>query len=91
MRIVKKPVVFMLFRLCTRCSTYFCIQCCSLNEQIVKLLNEHTDNFWFCPDCACQSYYATIKLNLPNLENSKKLVLDKLKNVFQTLPLMTHK
>ena len=31
---------FMLFRLCTRCSTYFCSQCCGLNEQIVKLLNE---------------------------------------------------
>ena len=61
----------MLFRLCARCSTYFCIQCCGLSE--------HTDNFWFYPDCACQSYYATIKLKLPNFENSNKLVLDELK------------
>ena len=42
---------FMLFRLCTKCATYFFSQCCGLNKQIVKLLNECTDNFWFCPDC----------------------------------------
>ena len=41
---------FMLFSLCTRCSTFFCSQYCGLNKQIVKLLNERTDNFWFCPD-----------------------------------------
>ena len=38
---------FMLFRLCTRCSSHFCSQCF-----ILKLLNENTDNFWFCPDGA---------------------------------------
>ena len=70
----------MLFRIRTRCSTYFCFQYCGLNKQIVKLLNEHTDNIWFFPDCACQSYYATIEPELQNLENSNKLVLDKLKN-----------
>ena len=86
----------MLFRLCTRCFTYFCFQCCGLNEQIVKLLNEPTDNFWFCPDCAkpglnaiffdkdidewCQSYLAIVKPRLQNLENSNKLVLDNIRN-----------
>ena len=33
------------FMLCTRCSTYFCFQCCGLNEQIVELLNECTEIF----------------------------------------------
>ena len=87
---------FMLFRLCTRCSTYFSFQCCGLNEQVVKLLNERTDNFWFCPDCAKpalnviffdkdiderrQSYLAIVEPRLQNLENSNKLVLHKVKN-----------
>ena len=73
----------MLFRPCSRCSTNFFIQCHDLNEQIVKLVNERTDSFWFCPDCANQSYYGTIEPMLPNLENSNKLLLDKLKNVFR--------
>ena len=88
---------FMLCRLCTRCSTYFCFQCCGLNEQIVKLLNECTDNFWFSPDCAkpalnaiffnkdieerYPSFLATVEPRLQNLENYNKSVLDKIKNI----------
>ena len=80
---------FVLFRLCTRCSTYFCSQCSGLNEQTVKLLNKCTDNFWFCPDCTkptlnaiffdkdidkqCQSYLVIAEPRLQNIENSNKI------------------
>ena len=37
------------FRHCTRCSAYFCNQCCDLSEKIIKRLNERSDNYWFCP------------------------------------------
>ena len=40
------------FRICTRCSSYFCYQCCGLSQKILKLLNNRNDNSWFCPDCA---------------------------------------
>ena len=62
----------------------------------MKLLNEPTDNFWLCPDCAkpalnaiffdndiyerCQSYLSIVKPRLQSLENSNKLVLDKIRN-----------
>ena len=39
-------------RLCTRCSRYFCSECCGLDQQIICLLNNHTDSYWFCPNCA---------------------------------------
>ena len=39
------------FRICTRCSSYFCYQCCGLSHKILKLLNHRNDNCWFCPDC----------------------------------------
>ena len=39
-------------RLYTRCSRYFCNECCGLDQQIICLLNKHTDNYWFCPICA---------------------------------------
>ena len=87
---------FMLFRFCTRCSTYFYFQCCGLYEEIVKMLNEPTENFWFCPNSAkpslnailfakgiderCQSYLATLEPRLQNLENTNKLVLNRIKN-----------
>ena len=38
-------------RLCTRCSRYFCSECCGLDQQIICLLNNRTDNYWFCPNC----------------------------------------
>ena len=41
-----------LFRLCTRCSAYYCYHCCGLNLKIIKLLNDRSDNYWFCSDCA---------------------------------------
>ena len=37
------------FRHCTRRSGYFCNQCCDLSEKIIKLFNEQSDNYWFCP------------------------------------------
>ena len=38
-------------RHCTRCSAYICNQCCDFSEKIIKLLNERSDNYWFCPSC----------------------------------------
>ena len=82
----------MLFRFCTRRSTYFCFECCGLNEKIIKLVNERIDNFWFCPDCVkcdfldkdiderSQYYLETVEPRLQNLQNSNKSVLDKIKN-----------
>ena len=41
------------FRICTRCySSYFCYECCSLSQKILKLLSDRNDSYWFCPDCA---------------------------------------
>ena len=67
-----------------------------MNEQFLKLLNERSDNFWFCPDCEklalnavffdkdidkrYQSYLATVEPRFQNLEYSNKLVLDKIKS-----------
>ena len=64
------------FRICTRCSSYFCYECCGLSQKILKLLNDRNDNYWFCPDCAkpalnaifmdkdiekkCQSYFSLL-------------------------------
>ena len=39
------------FRHCTRCSAYFYNRFCDLSEKIIKLLNERSDNYWFCPSC----------------------------------------
>ena len=47
-----------LFRHCTRCSAYFCNQCCDLSEKIIKLLNERSDNYWFCPSCTKPAVHA---------------------------------
>ena len=79
------------FRLCTRCSFYYCCHCCSLDIAIVKLLNDGSDNFWFCPDCAkaalnaifvdnnieerCQMYMASIESRLIKIENDKILLV----------------
>ena len=39
-------------RLCTGCSRYFCGECCGLDQQIICLFNNRTDNYWFSPNCA---------------------------------------
>ena len=31
---------------------YFCGECCGLDQQIICLFNNRTDNYWFCPNCA---------------------------------------
>ena len=65
------------FRICTRCSSYFCYQCCGLSQKFLKLLHDRNDNNWFCPDCAeltlnaifidkdieekCQSYFSLLE------------------------------
>ena len=46
------------FRICTRCSSYFCYQCCGLSHKILKLLNHRNDNYWFCPDCTKPALHA---------------------------------
>ena len=74
-----------IFRLCTRCSAYYCYHCCGLNMKIIKLLNDRNDNYWFCPDCAkpaltaiftdkdiekkCQKFLKTLEPRIIKLEN----------------------
>ena len=38
-------------RLCTRCSFYFCSHCCNLDQEIIRILNERANNYWFCLTC----------------------------------------
>ena len=40
------------FRLCIRCSFYYCCYCCSHDIAVVKLLNDRSDNFSLSADCA---------------------------------------
>ena len=77
-----------IFRLCTRCSAYYCYHCCGLNLKIVKLLNDRNDNYWFCPGCAkpaltaifidkdieekCQNFFKTLEPRIIKLENGYK-------------------
>ena len=44
-------------RLCTRYSTCFFSECCGIDQQIICLLNNRTDNYWFCLN------YAKLPLN----------------------------
>ena len=37
--------IHLLFRLCARCSSYFCSHGFNLDQEIIKLLNEHTGNY----------------------------------------------
>ena len=48
------------FRHCTKCSAYFCNQCCDLSEKIIRLLNERSDNYWFCPSCTKPLYMQSL-------------------------------
>ena len=72
------------FRICTRCLSYFCYECCGLSQKILKLLNNRNDNYWFCPDCAkqalnaifmdkeiekkCHSYFSLLEPRIVDLE-----------------------
>ena len=46
------------FRHCTKCSAYFCNQCCDHSEKIIKLLKEQSDNYWFCSRCTKAALHA---------------------------------
>ena len=63
-----------IFRLCTRCSAYYCYHCCGLNMKIIKLLNDRNDNYWFCPDCAKPALTAifTDKISKKNVKSFLK-------------------
>ena len=72
------------FRISTRCSSYFCYQCCDFSQKILKLLNDRNDNHWFCPGCAkpalnaifmekdiegkCQSYFSLLEPRIVDLK-----------------------
>ena len=72
------------FRHCTRCSAYFCNQCCDISEKIIKLLTERSDNYWFCPSCtkpalhavfvekdieeSCQIFFETVEKRIKKLK-----------------------
>ena len=38
-------------RICTRCLRYFSSEYYSVDQQIIFLLSNRTDNYWFCPNC----------------------------------------
>ena len=76
------------FRLCTRCSPYFCSHCCNLDQEIInELLNEHTNNYWFCPSCrnsafnavfldkdideTCKIFFDNMKARISNFESKQ--------------------
>ena len=50
------------FRICTRCSSYFCYQCCGLSQKILKLLNDRNDNYWYCHKPALNVIFMDIYL-----------------------------
>ena len=72
------------FRICTRCSSYFCYQYCGLSQKNLKLLNNRNGNYWFCLDCAkptlnaifmdknieekCQLYFSLVEPRIVDLE-----------------------
>ena len=58
MKTVLSKETLQVFRHCTRYSTYFCNQCCDFSEKIIKLLNERSDNYWFCPSCTKSALHA---------------------------------
>ena len=82
------------FRLCTRCSEYFCNQCCDLSEKIIKLLNERSDNYWFCPRCTkpalhavfvekdieerCQIFFETVEKRIKKTEEDNTSIFSSL-------------
>ena len=79
--------IYLHFRLCTRCSSYFCSHRCNLDQQIIKLLNEGTDNYLFCPACTkpelnavfldkdvdelCKIFLDSMKARTDNLESKQ--------------------
>ena len=72
------------FRHCTKCSAYFCNQCCDHSEKIIKLLKEQSDNYWFCSRCTkpalhavfvekdieerCQIFFETVEKKIKKLK-----------------------
>ena len=58
MKTVLSKETLQVFWHCTRYSTYFCNQCCDFSEKIIKLLNERSDNYWFCPSCTKSALHA---------------------------------
>ena len=65
-----------IFRLCTRCSAYYCYHCFGLGQKIIKLLKDRNGNYWFCPNFAKPSLNAIL---------IGKYVEEKCQTVFKTL------
>ena len=89
------------FRHCTRCSAYFCNQCCDLSEKIIKLLNERSDNYWFCPSCTkpvikgffvkkdieerCQIFFETVEKRIKKIEEDNTSIFSSLETVMKNM------
>ena len=87
------------FRHCTRCSAYFCNQCCDLSEKIIKLFNERSDNYWFCRSSTkpalhavfvekdieerCQIFFETVEKRIEKIEEDNKSIFSSLESVMQ--------
>ena len=79
------------FRLCIRCSAYFCHHCCGLSQKIIKSLNERTDNYWFCPECIkpalhaifkdkdieekCKAYFENLEHRIIKMEENQEIIM----------------
>ena len=89
------------FRHCTRCSAYFCNQCCDLGDKIIKLLNEQSDNFWFCPNCIksalraafvekdieerSQRFFETVEKRIKKIEEDNTSIFSSLETVMKNM------
>ena len=90
---------FKVFRHCTRCSAYFCNQFCDLSEKIIKLLNERSDNYWFCPNCTkpalhvvffekdveqrCHIFFETVEKRIKKVEEDNTSIFSSLETVMK--------
>ena len=81
MIIALKRILIYTYRLCTKCTK------CNLDQEFIKLLNERTNNYWFCPTCAkpafnavfldtdiverCKIFLNSIEARISNLESEQ--------------------
>ena len=79
------------FRDCARYSTHFCNLCCDLSKKIIKLIDEQSDNYWFCPSCTkrtlhvvfvekdiverCIVFFETVKKRIKKMKKTLHLFL----------------
>ena len=76
------------FRHYTRCFTYFCNQCCDLSEKIIKLLNERSDHYWFCPSCTKPTLHAVFVEK--DIEERCQIIFETVEKRIKKMKKITH-